>query len=253
MRAGPLPQVTGELAGVLLGLERSSAARCPSMAVPAPSLVGRLMPGQGGSCRAADRVMEPGWGWHSLAGAASSCVPVSPALAGMERDPQPRTPAACPRDARGAAGAGWGMLASPHPSHSGWEYLGWGAQGRGIPDVGTGHPALVAGGEEAFPARISVLHSQGWRPLLSLAHPAFPAQVWLPGADPASGTGLPGGCGLLPGVARCHGAAAGPALARQRLRQPRAGRPPANPGRSRTWVRGGLGHPPWQGSAGRAG
>lgn len=75
----------------------------------------------------------------------------------------------------------------------------------------------------------------------SPAHPSFPAQVRPPGADPAGGAGLPGGRGLLPGVARRHRAAAGTALARQRLRRPRAGRPPANPGQGWAGHRVGAG------------
>lgn len=93
------------------------------------------------------------------------------------------------------------------------------------------HPQRVPGADGGMPASPLAVRGEA-----QPSSPTFPAQVRPPGADPAGSTELPGSRGLLPGVARCHRAAAGPALACQRLRQPRAGSPPANPGQ------GGHGH-----------
>lgn len=92
-------------------------------------------------------------------------------------------------------------------------------------------PQRVPGADGGMPASPLAVRGEA-----QPSSPTFPAQVRPPGADPAGSTELPGSRGLLPGVARCHRAAAGPALACQRLRQPCAGSPPANPGQ------GGHGH-----------
>lgn len=227
-RAGPWPPA----AGVRLGLARSSVAACRSVAMPVPSLVGSVMAGQGGSCPAGTGsrwVTEPGRG----------CLILRPRVPTPHRDEGPGTvslPSRCSRRCLGQSGGAG--LTSPLARGVGT----FGAGDGGTPELGIGHPAPVAGGQAASPSSTSVR-----RPLSpSPAHPSFPAQVRPPGADPAGGTGLPGGGGLLPGVARCHGAAAGPALARRRLRRPRAGRPPANPGQGS----GGRRHPPRHGRHG---